>query len=101
MCTVRVPHHVFEIANDAYRKLIGSRNIVGLPAREAVPEAEGQGYFERLDQVFATGVAFAARRAPIRLASGPDGRLRDRYIDFVYQPITETDGSVSGIFVEG
>ena len=101
MCTLRGPSHVFEIVNEAYRKLIGWRNISGLPVREAVPEAEGQGFFERLDQVYATGVAFTARRSPIRLASGPDGRLQDRFVDFVYQPITERDGSVSGIFVEG
>ena len=101
MCTLRGPNHVFEIANEAYRKLIGRRDIIGLPVREAVPEAEGQGFFERLDQVYATGVAFTARRAPIRLAAGEDGELQDRFLDFVYQPITESDGTVSGIFVEG
>ena len=95
MCTLRGPNHVFEIANEAYRKLIGRHDIVGLPVRDAVPEAEGQGFFERLNQVYATGVAFTARRAPIRLAAGQDGELQDRFLDFVYQPITESDGTAA------
>jgi len=31
----------------------------------------------------------------------PDGPVVTRYLDFVYQPIKDADGSVSGIFVEG
>ena len=31
----------------------------------------------------------------------PDGPVETRYLDFVYQPIKDTDGNVSGIFVEG
>jgi len=39
-----------------------------LPAREALPEVEGQGFFELLDRVYATGAAFTARRAPMPAA---------------------------------
>ena len=75
---------------------------MGLPVREeAIPEAEGQGFFERLDHAYETGVALTARRAPIRLAAGPDGQLQDRFLDLVYQPIIDSEGRVGGIFVEG
>ena len=31
----------------------------------------------------------------------PEGPIDERYVDFVYQPITDRDGSVSGILVQG
>jgi PAS domain-containing protein len=31
----------------------------------------------------------------------PDGEPEERFVDFVYQPITGADGAISGIFVEG
>ena len=37
----------------------------------------------------------------MRLQREPDGPLEERYIDFVYQPIRDAGGAVSGIFVEG
>src|SRR5207302_1939768 len=36
---------------------------------------------------------------PVRL--GPTGGERDRFVDFVYQPITSDDGERVSIFVEG
>ncbi|MFX5693476.1 hypothetical protein ABTE17_22615, partial [Acinetobacter baumannii] len=35
---VRGPQHVFERVNGAYFKLFGDRPVLGLPAREALPE---------------------------------------------------------------
>jgi signal transduction histidine kinase/ActR/RegA family two-component response regulator len=37
----------------------------------------------------------------VRLQREPEGPLEERYIDFVYQPIRDENGAVSGIFVEG
>ena len=42
------PEHRFTFANAAYRALVGGRNVVGKTAREALPELEGQGFFELL-----------------------------------------------------
>jgi len=101
MCILRGPDHLFEFANDAYMRLIGQRDLIGKPAREAVPEAAGQGFYMLLDQVYASGVPFAANSLPIRLQRSADALMSLRYLDFVYQPIIETDGTVSGIFVQG
>ncbi len=35
------------------------------------------------------------------LASGTDGALDRRFVDFVYQPVRDASGAVAGIFVEG
>lgn len=95
------PDHVFEMANSPYLQLIGHRSILGKSVREAVPEAVGQGFFELLNGVYHTGVPFVGRGTPIQLARTPDHPLELRYLDFVYQPRRDPDGSVSGIIVLG
>jgi signal transduction histidine kinase/DNA-binding response OmpR family regulator len=95
------PEHVFEIANHAYLRLVGRRDVQGKPVREALPEVRGQGFFELLDQVYASGTAYHGQAVNVSLL-GEDGVTRnDRVLDFIYQPITEPDGTVSGIFVLG
>ena len=95
------PDHVFELANAAYRQLVGQRDVVGLPVREALPEVEGQGFVELLDNVVATGEPHLGRAVPISLQPLPGAPIEDRFVDFIYQPVTEATGAVSGIFVEG
>ena len=98
---LRGPKHVFEIANQSYLRLIGQRDVHGKPVREALPEVQDQGFVELLDQVYASGTPYHGRAMSVSLL-GEDGvTLHDRVLDFIYQPITEPDGSVSGIFVLG
>lgn len=101
MCILRGPQHIFEFANDAYMRLVGNREVLGRQLCEAVPEAAGQGFFELLDQVFKTGQPFFAYEVPLSLQQSPGTALTQLFIDFIYQPIIEADGAVSGIFVEG
>ena len=100
MVMLRGPLHVFELANPSFVRLIG-RDVVGKPAREGMPDLEGQGFFELLERVYATGEAVTARRAPVILAADPDGASKQVFVDFVYQPVRDAAGAVSGIFVEG
>jgi diguanylate cyclase (GGDEF)-like protein len=93
--------HVFELVNDAYYQLVGHRDIIGKPVREALPELEGQGFYELLDRVYATGEPFIGRAMPIQLQLRPGAPPVERYIDFIYQPILGEDGAVTGIFVQG
>ena len=44
------------------------RVLLGKPVREAQPEIEGQGYFELLDSVYATGEPFTGREWRIEVA---------------------------------
>jgi PAS domain S-box-containing protein len=95
------PEHRFVLTNPAYHQLIGHRDVIGLPVREAVPEVEGQGFFELLDTVFATGEPFVGKDVKIVLQRTPGGIEETRYLDFVYQPIKDESGHVTSIFVEG
>ena len=101
MCVLRGPEHRFELANAAYTRLIGRHDLVGKPAREALPELEGQGFFERLDHVYATGEPFSGRGVEVILQADPGAAPETRVLDFVYQPIADDAGRVSGIFVQG
>ncbi|HEY8609152.1 MAG TPA: ATP-binding protein [Noviherbaspirillum sp.] len=101
MAVLRGPDHVFELANAAFTRLVGTRLLIGRTVRDAMPELEGQAFIERLDQVYRSGEPYFASEAQIRLRRDPDAADTEHYVDFVYQPLTEHDGTVSGIFVEG
>ncbi|TDR43131.1 PAS domain S-box-containing protein [Tahibacter aquaticus] len=98
MAVLRGPQHVFELANPGYLRLVGEREILGKPAAHALPEAAEQGYVALLDQVYSSGKPFVASGARIALQSGDEA---ERYLDFVYQPMRDAFGAVSGIFVQG
>lgn len=101
MAVLLGPHHVFEMANGAYLQLIGHRDPLGKPVREALPEVDGQGFFELLDNVYATGKPFVGRGLRIELQREPNGSVEARYLNFVYQPIVDEQGAVYGIFAVG
>lgn len=94
------PDHVFEIANAAYRRLVGGRNLVGLAVRDALPEVVDQGFVGLLDEVWRTGTPYVGHGVPVLLHQGPDLE-EERFVDFVYQPLRDDHGTVYGIFVLG
>ncbi len=95
------PDHVFEFVNDAYVKLTGERNSLGRSVREVFPEIESQGLYEVLDGVYATGERFIAERLAVTLRDAPNLPSRDVVLDFIYEPIRDGAGKVTGIFIEG
>lgn len=98
MCSLKGPDHVFEYANEGYYSLIGKRGIIGKSVREVLPEVEGQGFFETLDEVYRTGEPYIGRDVPITLH--PEGKeAKEVCLDFIYQPIRNADGVINGIFV--
>ncbi|WP_246694730.1 PAS domain S-box protein [Methylobacterium sp. WL6] len=101
MAVVREPSHRFDLTNDAYRRLIGDRDVIGLTVREALKDIDGQPFFDLLDRVYTTGEPFIGRGVEIWLERTPGGPSERRIIDFIYQPIRDGAGDVTGIFVEG
>lgn len=101
MAMLSGPQHVVELTNAAYMQLVGHRDIVGMPIRQALPEVEGQGFFELLDQVFASGEAFIGYALKAELQRTPGAATEERFIDLVYQPVRNPSGEVFGIFVQG
>ncbi|HEX9985608.1 MAG TPA: PAS domain S-box protein [Thermoanaerobaculia bacterium] len=101
IATLRGPDHVFEMANEAYIRLVGGRNVAGLPVREALPEVVEQGFLGLLDNVRNTGEPFIGTEVPVLLRSAEDDRDEEHYVNFIYQPMTGRDGEITGIFVHG
>lgn len=99
IATLRGPDHVFESANPPYLQLVGHREVVGKSVREALPEVVDQGFVELLDGVYRRGEAFEGREVRILVQRRPGAPPEEAFLDFVYEPMREVDGSVSGIFV--
>jgi len=101
ICTLRGPEHVYEFVNAAHRRLFGSGDWVGKPLREAFPDIVGQGFYELMDQVYATGERYVASGVPVRFGPSRDAAPEDRILDFIYEPMRDETGAINGIFCEG
>ena len=101
MCLLEGRELVFSFVNEAYLQLVGHRDLVGLPVRQALPEIAGQGFFELLDKVVETGKPFVGTNLKANLQRTAGAALEERYLNLVYQPIVDASGSVTGIFVDG
>jgi signal transduction histidine kinase len=100
IATLRGPQHVFESANPHYLELIGRGDeILGHPLAEVLPEVVEQGFITLLDEVYRTGEPYAANGVPVTLNRGGKGHIAQVFLNFVYQPLFDAGGSVSGIFV--
>ncbi|WP_309092034.1 PAS domain-containing protein [Phenylobacterium sp.] len=97
---LRSPAHTFEFVNAAYRRLFGDRDYIGRDARDLFPELEGQEFFDLLDRVWSTGERIVARDVTARVDDGRGG-VRELHLDFIYEPVLDERGQVTGIFCEG
>lgn len=104
MCILRGPDFVFERANDLYLRLVGRTELVGKPLLEALPEVEDQGFIDVLNRVYQTGEPYVGKDVPVSLHRRPGAgadSAEARWLDFVYQPLRDADGKVTGVFAQG
>jgi PAS domain S-box-containing protein len=97
----RGPEHLVEFVNDAHRTLFGSEDWVGRTLRRAFPGLEGQVFLEQIDLVYETGQAFAAEGAAVHYRRSEDGPEETRYLTFIFAPLHDAVGRVTGVFCEG
>jgi len=96
ICVVRGPEHRFQYCNPSYFALVGrGPELISRTVAEALPEVVSQGYIEMMDRVFKTGEAHSGVTALVILNGV------ERLVDFVYQPLRDTGGPVTGILVQG
>jgi len=100
MAIVRGPQHVFERVNPGFRRLVGATDLEGRPCGDALPGAARQGYLERLTDVLDSGRTYAETGARY-VATLPDGRVEERFVDLVLQPLRGPTGVVGGVFIQG
>ena len=100
MAVLRGPDHRFELANPAYERLTNARPLIGRTVREVFDEEEGKAFFHLLEQVYVQGEPFVGHGLEFHFQHAA-GERRRRLLDFVYQPMRNAVGEVTGIFVEG
>ncbi len=101
LALLRTKAHVFELANPAYQRVIGERELIGRTVCEALPEAEKLGFLLLLDRVYTTGETFVGNEFPIRLSRKPGAPEEEGFVTFTYEAFREPGGAIDGIMVFG
>ncbi|WP_443946358.1 PAS domain-containing protein [Pedobacter sp. AW1-32] len=95
---LRGPELKIEQANDELLRVWGkTTSVLGMPLLEALPEIVGQSFPGILHQVYETGIAHYDSEALAKLEH--QGLLSDYYFNFVYDPLRDKNGQVSGIMI--
>lgn len=85
-----------QIANNAMLQTWGKdSSVIGKKLRDALPELEGQPFFQLLDQVYTTGVSYHAHEDRVDLLRGDE--MKTFYYNFVYKALHDADGNMYGI----
>ncbi|TCO28892.1 PAS domain S-box-containing protein [Pedobacter psychrotolerans] len=87
---------VVSAANQAMLDLWGKpASILGTKLMDALPELEGQPFFEILSHVFRSGETYHTKESPADLVV--DGILQTFYFTFTYKPIKNDQGEIFAI----
>ncbi|AMR25459.1 hypothetical protein A0257_22465 (plasmid) [Hymenobacter psoromatis] len=97
MGVFRGPDYVVEVCNPKLQAIWGrtAAQVLGRPLFEALPEIRDQGFRELLDGVRATGTPYVAREMLARVLH--HGELTAVYLDFVYHPLRDAQGTITAI----
>jgi PAS domain S-box-containing protein len=90
------PEHRFVLVNPRATAITGRDDLVGRTYAEAFPELAAQGFAAVLDRVYATGEPYVADEALVTVHR-PDGARVAGHYDFVYQPLRDAAGAVTGV----
>ncbi len=89
------------LVNNVFLKFWGGRELEGKPIREALPELEGQGYYEMIEQVFDTGEPLFRKEYPAMIDRHNTGRMETAWFNFIYAPYFDASGKVEGTIFYG
>ncbi|WP_242929188.1 PAS domain-containing protein [Pontibacter vulgaris] len=85
-------------ANPAMCQLWGrtQEQVIGKPLMQVLPELEGQGFDQKLREIYTTGVPFIGKEAPASMLR--NGEIQTNYFNYVYHPLYNEQGSLLGVF---
>ena len=95
---LRGPEYIVEMANDAYLQLIDRKEsaFIGNPLFTSLPEVEAAVH-SLLDNVLNTGIPYQGNEVAIPV--NRNGKQGIFYFDFLYHPLKEDNGKISGVIV--
>lgn len=86
------------MVNDAILEIWGKdRSVVGLPLVKAIPEIEEQNFLNIITEVYNSGKPFYGKEHKTKLTI--NGNSVERYLNFVYKPISNSDGTSNAIMI--
>lgn len=98
ICVLNGQELIIESANDKIRALWGKTSaVIGQSLATAIPELEGQPFFDILNDVFCSGNAYYGYETNANFKHGEE--LQELYFDFIYQPLLENEQTSSIIVV--
>ena len=95
------PRLRFDSANDAFRRLVGVRELDGRALLDALPEAEGQRFMQELEQVMETGETWVGHDVEAMLQRKPEHPPEARYLDVVFHAMIDESGRRYGVVAHG
>ena len=101
MALLREPNHRIVLANEAFKQLFGASRTVGLTAGEVLPPELSAAAVRRLNEAYKRGEPVRLEGVRLPSETSIPGEPRDRVLDLILQPIRDSDGAVTGIFVQG
>ena len=75
-----------------------AEEVVGKPFLSILPDLADQPFAGQLRHVIATGEVLDVKESPV-LFENPDGSIRETYVDYTYQPLTDSYGNRNGVLV--
>ncbi len=90
-----------ELFNATFSQLWGHRPVIGKTMREALPELEGQGYFDIVENVYDTGESVIKHEFPAHIDRQNNGVQELAYFDFIYAPYRDLTGAIDGVIMYG
>ncbi|MEO7119623.1 MAG: PAS domain-containing protein [Ginsengibacter sp.] len=96
---LRGKNYIVEVANKMILEIWGrtQNEVLNKPLFEALPEVKEQGFKELLDTVYKDGERFVSKEHPADLVR--HGKMESVFVKFIYEPLREEDGTISGIMV--
>ncbi|HEY6908576.1 MAG TPA: response regulator [Myxococcales bacterium] len=95
---VRGEEQRFVLANPRFEEMVGRRNLVGRPGREAIPEPAAQSTWDILEEVQRTGDPFLGNEYPSLWGLTAED-ASERFFNFVAQPTRMASGEIESVMV--
>ena len=95
----RDPNHVFTLINTRCQDLFGTRELLGKPGREAIPEPAAQGFWDTLDSVYRAGEPFVRNEYRVQLPRRGEEPMKEGFFNLVVQPTRDARGDVDGLMM--
>ena len=101
ICVLRGEAYVIETINEGICELWDRtlEQALNKPVFDLLPELKDQGIKELLDNVYHTGERYVVQELSVNLMR--KGKLESVFVKFVYEPLRDADGTISGVMALG